>query len=440
MRRAWIAALLLALAPAAARAADAPPDTTLDQYLGRMADSTDVYFGPAAAPVDTAGLDSALTWGLAHPQAAGRTPLRPRFGPWFHFNRVDGPVYGASATVGLAEETGRLAGSIGWAAGPGLVLGAGRFQRAVERGGTRWLLDLTGGRFTASMNRDDPADALTVLQAFVTGSDRSHYLRHDGVRVSLARETPVLRAEVAYRDMLESPRAVTATWTAFGGRADLDTNLAAAWGRVREVAFDVGAKLPRHGLYAEASYATSGRALGSDFEYRRTRLAAGLDLPLARVASLVPQVIYGRLSGRMVPQAAFYLGGSGTLRSLDHDAVGGTGLALARVEVIGASDVLAAAHVPHPEMLSLQLGAFAASGAVWGDDPYGGPGAAGVDWPRRAGWRSEAGLSLLYRPGLPEPESLIRLNVAWPIGPGAHETRWSLGYTRALDLLHPFGE
>jgi hypothetical protein len=35
-----------------------------------MSDSTAAYFGATAAHTDTAGLDSALTYGLAHPRPA----------------------------------------------------------------------------------------------------------------------------------------------------------------------------------------------------------------------------------------------------------------------------------------------------------------------------------------------------------------------------------
>ena len=53
------AAALLWLAAASARAQDAPADTLLDAYVRQMRDSTDQWFGSTAAPVDTAGLDSA---------------------------------------------------------------------------------------------------------------------------------------------------------------------------------------------------------------------------------------------------------------------------------------------------------------------------------------------------------------------------------------------
>jgi len=122
-----------------------------------------------------------------------------------------------------------------------------------------------------------------------------------------------------------------------------------------------------------------------------------------------------------LPGAAgfFYLGGQHSLRSLTGDSRGGTGLALARLDVVESPDLLTLAHIPHPAMLPLQAGVFAASGAVWGADPYGGPSVPGLDWPRRQGWLSEAGASLIYQPGIPDPLWMLRLNVAWPLGPRA---------------------
>src|SRR5262249_7764416 len=69
---------------------------------------------------------------------------------------------------------------------------------------------------------------------------------------------------------------------------------------------------------------------------------------------------------------AFYLGGTRSLRSVHGDTYGGTGLALARVDLIEMPDVLEVLHIPHPAMTPIQLAVFAATGSVWGTDPYGG--------------------------------------------------------------------
>jgi len=146
----------------------------------------------------------------------------------------------------------------------------------------------------------------------------------------------------------------------------------------------------------------------------------------------VPQFSYGRLTGDLPPQASFYLGGSGSLRSLHRDQRGGSGLALAKLDLIGAQDLLALLHIPHPEALPLQGALFAATGAGWGRDPYTGTVVPGGDWPDRRGWVSEAGASLLYNTAL---FPTLHLSYAWPIGPGPHEGRWTVWFARPLDLL-----
>src|SRR3989442_14131546 len=81
-------------------APSAAPDTTLDQFLGRLSDSTSAYFGISAAAPDTAGLASALAYGLLHPAPIPPVRLRSAVLPDFGFNRVDGPVYSLTARLG----------------------------------------------------------------------------------------------------------------------------------------------------------------------------------------------------------------------------------------------------------------------------------------------------------------------------------------------------
>jgi hypothetical protein len=208
---------------------------------------------------------------------------------------------------------------------------------------------------------------------------------------------------------------------------------------VHELDYTVAARTPWLPFTAEAEYATSSRKIGSDFEYRRYRVGLGGDFALGRTFALVPQFAYGRLTGDALPQESFYLGGSRTLRSIEGDAIGGTGMTLARLDLLELPDVLALLHVPHPALLPLQVGAFVATGAVWGVDPYGGPTRRGIDLPEEEEFRHEAGVSLLYRPGLPDPTTYVQLGWAWPLGTHSGPPRFSLSYTRGVDLVKPFG-
>ncbi len=441
-----LTALALAMAPVAPALAQAPPptggpDSSLHRFLGSLADSTDRYFGLVAAPPDTTGLDSALAVRLAGPWPGPRTRTRFSYRPDLAFNRVDGNRWGASAALGSRGERWRVEGDLGYAAGSDRWLGGGRLLTGIRRRGTFWRLQLRGGRHTASMDRDHDEGALATVRALARGSDRQHYLRRDGFRVTISGDAPGWHAGIEYRDWLESPLVVTTRWNLARQPLDAPTNLAATLGRTRELGLDAGFRWPGLPLQSQITHHTSDRALGSDFRYRRTRVALAAELPLRDHVSFLPQLVYGRLAGDAVPQAAFYLGGPHTLRSLPGAASAGTGFALARLDAIGADDLLALAHIPHPAMLPIQGGLFVATGAVWGPDPYGpfgGPGTPTGGWPPRNAWRSEAGLSLLYRPGVPDENAYLRLHLAWPLGTGRGEIRWSVSYSRALDLLRPW--
>jgi hypothetical protein len=433
------------LAPASAaegRGAGEPaePDTSVERFLGGLADSTDSYFGASAAPVDTAGLDSALAYAFENPLVENlKGTLRPALSPWFDFNRVDGAVWGLGAGIGREPRWGRIGVEAGWAAGPDDLLGGVRYEKHLGPETARWTLRVRGGRRTANLDRARGDSYLSTMRALVTGGDRSHYLRREGFGATLARQTPTYRMSAGWRDERELPLAVTATWNLFGRTPEVPWNAAAARGRAREFEFEGLWRVPWAPVQAQAVHHTSSRSFGSDFEYRRTFLAAGADVGLGRHFSLVPQLGYGRLSGEAVAQASFYLGGSRTLRSLEGQSRGGTGLALARLDLIAVPDLLALARIPHPAMFPLQGSVFLASGATWGADPYGGPSRPGLDWPNQEEWQSEAGFALHWQPGIPDPQSYLRFSFGF--GLGANDGRnFTVTYTRALDLLRGLGE
>ena len=413
-------------------------DTTLGGYLRALRDSTDAYFGAVAAPPDTAGLDSARIVALANPtpwHRFGRSKLS--FFPSFGFNRVDGPVLGGGARYGRPAGWGRLEGRLATATGPNLTLGRLSYERRFTREGSTWGALIMGGRRTQPMDREASDVELSALRAFLNGADRKHYLRRDGVETKVFREGRVHRLGLAYRDMLESSRVTTATWNLFHHAPLVVDNLAATTGRARELEFEVLAHVPHTPVIAQVLHATSGRALASAFEYRRTLVGLGADVGLGHAISWLPQAEYGALGGTPLPQQAFYLGGPATLRSLPGEGLGGTRIAFARSEWFYLRDVLAFTHRGNRTALPMYLGAFAATGAVWGRDPYTGVTEPGGDWPHESAWRSEAGVSLLYQPGLPHPTDFVRINVAWPLGPG-DGNRVSISFGRALDLLRPF--
>ena len=429
---ALVTTLATAPRPAAAQT-PAASDTSLGGFLGAFSDSTDRYFGISAVPVDTAGLDTVLFDSARRP----RRRLELGFSPTFDFSRVDGSTPGLSGSIGVTAPElghtgwGKLQGGISRANGPHVTLGGVRYKNPLVLARQPFDLDLWGGRRTAHLDRDDE-DFLRMVGAFLLGSDWTQYYRSEGFEGSVTHRQGWWRASAGYRDVLQSPLHTTATWNLFGRDLERPGNLAATRGRAHELEYTATAQWPRLPLRTEIGYQTSSRRLGSDFEYRRLRAAAGLDLSLGHFASLVPQFSYGRLTGDLVPQASFFLGGSSTLRSLHRDERGGSGLALAKLDLIGAQDLLAVLHIPHPAVLPLQGALFAATGALWGRDPYTGAVVRGGNWPDQRDWVSEAGVSLLYNSAL---FPTLHCSYARPIGPGPHEGRWTMWFARPLDLL-----
>jgi hypothetical protein len=288
------------------------------------------------------------------------------------------------------------------------------------------------------MDRERTNLRLVSAVAFLFGEDGHHYLRRRGWELGLRRELSFAELGVSYRDMDESAIATSAAWSVFHDFTSPYDNLAAHTGRARELEYAGNATVDPLPVEIEVIYQTSGNAIGSDFEYRRTRVAASGDIGLGSWGTIVPQVAYGRLTGEAVPQASFYLGGSRSIRSLSAGSRGGTGYAVGRLDVIGVTDVLETLHVPHPAFLPLQLGAFTAAGAVWGVDPFGGPTRSGTDWPSSGDWVSEAGVSLIYQPGIPDPTTLIRVNYAVALGPAWESNVFSISVSVAKDFLRRF--
>jgi hypothetical protein len=454
-RRTWVLALALAaqIVAGAARAdaqadaqtaakADAPAaagsDSSLHRFLGSLADSTDRYFGLIAAPVDTAGLDSTLEARLEKPWGGPRRRAYHSILPMYRFLRVDGSLWGGKVSLGNLRERWQVSGDVGYADGSNTWLGGGEVSVSQRKEETVWRLTVAGGRRTEPINRDWDEFEIAALRALFSGNDNQSYLRRDGFAAGLTRVGGGWRAALKYRYWREAPLAVASTYNFAHDPLVNPGNLAATRGRAGELGIDGLTRIPGTLFRAQLGFRWSDDAIGSDFDYRRLRLGLAGDLPAGRHASFVPQAVYGRLSGDAVPQAEFYLGGPGTLRSVPTESFGGTGLAVGRLDVIGHDDILALMHIPHPAMFPIQIGLFAATGAVWGPDPFGGPGTDDETWPEVSAWRSEAGFSFLYRPGLPDEEAYLKINAAWPVGPVDHEVRWSVTYSRALDLLKPF--
>jgi len=433
-------ALVLVSAPALAQASrdslGATADSSLARYLQSLRDSTDLYFAGSAPPVDTTGLDSAQAFAFAHP---GRHYQSHRLSlgawPWVGFNRVDGPRYGAGASFGRRGWIGEFTGKVAYAVGPDTWLGSGRWDKWLREGTRRWKFSIEAGRLTALMNRDRVDPYFSELQGFLTGNDTQRYLRRDGLEAAVAVAHPAWRGAVTFRDQLESPLPVTASWSLTDDPLTVPDNLPATRARVHELGYSLAMRVPLTNFTAEGGYWSSSHSIGSSLEYRRARVALGGDIGLGRWFALIPQAAYGHATGEAVPQEAFFLGGTTSLRSIHGDTYGGTGVALARLDLYEMPDILEVLHLPHPAMTPIQLAAFVATGSVWGTDPYGGPPREGGDWPDKDDFIGDAGVSVLYRPGLPDPAAYLKINWGWRLGPGGGNYLVSVAYSHAVDLV-----
>lgn len=442
-RRQFALALAFALAslvPAvAARAEDAPADTALQRYFRSVSDSTDAYFGLSAQPADTSGLDSTLFYLLDHPNEKRRRQGRlVSFAPSFAFNRAIAVLYGGSAAAGNNTGLGQLKGTLEWANGPDDWYGGGEYalSRYGEMDEPAWSFRVRAGRRYTALDRDYFDPAIRTGVALFSGGDRYSYLRDDGVRAEYRRRWRGWRVTLGYRNELESPLVTTATWNLVNSPLDLVTNFPAALGRTSEAQVHLYGDLPRLPIKLEASMWNAGGALGGDLGYHRYRGAAGGAIGLGRHFALAPQAEYGRLFGAALPQDIFYSGGQHSLVTVTPQSLQGTGYSSGRAELIMHDDLLQMLRLRKNAALPIQLAAFAASAARWGYDPATGEARlTSQNQPGRQEWISEAGLSLMFRVGLPDPQSFLRLDYAWPVGPGDREPTLFLGYRRTLHML-----
>jgi len=444
-RRLFLAGLVLGLAFAGtARAAEpTPPDTTFDAYMRGLSDSTDTWFGVTAAPVDTAGLDSALAAGLARgprTRSVGRRPRRVslEWTPAPGYNRVDGAQLGLG--LGLSGPwPGEFSGRAQWTSGGRDLIGEGGW-----RGAHRWralgsalgTLALSAGRWTEPFDRDAYDPVFATAAAFAWGGDHHDYLRRDGWRASARLAAERAWVGLDWRDHAESPRGASTDWNLFGADLARVANRAATAGRARELGFLADTEVPGTRFRVQVAHRTSDPRMGSDFRYRRTTLAAGGDVSLGRRLALVPQGTWGRLTGDVLPQDELFLGGSPDLRTLERNERSGAGRAFVRADLVWVDDLGSDLHLPLPAWMPLYASVYAAAAALWGNDP-----ATGLarrtrrDLPARGDWLPEVGVTLAWRTGVPEPMSALRLEYAWPVGPGDRGAGFQVSYQAPLHVL-----
>ena len=410
-----------------------------DDFLRDLADSTDEAFGATTAEFDTTGLDS-LEWAGGLGPRRSRDDGKPRILPVSRFHRAEGSVLGAR-TVWNARGLGRIEAEGAY----GFAMKAGRYDfawrrtlwsddraRRAPRGGGRAArvgsrvdLELAYGRETVPFAPEHAQPFSSTLGAVATGRDRQSFFERRGFTVELSFRIPGGRAYAGYRDARERAMSRETRFTLIGADALVPGVTPADPDRYRE---GFG------GWIYEREDWDAGAAIEARIADARWRLRGVMakGLRLGRWVKAHAQVEAGAASTDAPRQRRFELGGPMAVPSLGYGIGGGDHLLVGKLELVEGHDFLRALHLPHPDILVLQPSVFVQGGAVW--DEAGRRNVVFASVPANA-WKGSAGFALVYRPGLPDPETFWRFQTAWPVGRDSGVARFSLAIGRPFDLL-----
>lgn len=425
-------------------AADEEPRDSLEILLEGLRRTTDERFGEATV-LDTVGLDSLLARRLLDPASGPNTRdryLQPTLA--LRYNRAEGPVLGAgfdrwsrqlgtiSASGAYASGTEAVLHEVGWRRIFWLSSPYGfQDRRDVSRDWNQPGVSLFGARVvytreTGLFAPEHSQRALSTLNAVFLGTDRQSYYERRGVDASLRLRISAWDFAAGFRTAREKPYERNATFSVFGsddrvpGVRPADQGDYHSWrGRA--------AWLPASQRYA---IALEGQGLGNDGW--RLRSVLGAAAGITRSVKAFAQVEGGAADPASPRQRKFELGGPRAVASLPFGTGSTDHLLLGKLELIHGESLLELLRLPRPDFFDLQLGAFFHYGVAW-DDPAGRE--VVFSKPPSNAWKGTAGLSLAYRPGLPDPRTFWRFQFGWPVGPEAGEFRVTLAIGREFDLV-----
>ncbi len=445
------AALLLACALLAvalggtARAQGAPPPAGADSlslFLKSLGDSTDATYGAQSVAFDTTGLDSLAAGALAHPPRIPRRRQGGSLTPLSRFHRAEGWVLGLRTRVG-APRPGwlGLSGAYGFgdhlgrydfdyrrtlyasASAPGARRGE---PGTIDDGVTRLDLTLRYERSTAAVMPEHSLMALSSIAAWGGGRNRQNVYETRGGTAALTLWAGDFRVDAGVRRAVDDAMPRVTDWSLFGPRQGAPANALAAHDRYTEPIGSLAFARPDWQCAAVID------ARGGGTDRWRLRGVLGKSLRVGRTIKAFAQVEGGAAAARAPLQRRFELGGTLALPSLPYGVGDTDHLVLGKLELVGSGDALRAVGVHPPDWLVLQPYAFAEAGAVWND--VGGRDVVFARVPKDA-WRGSAGAGLAYRLGIPDPNALARLFVAWPVGQDAGTARFGLSLGTTFDLV-----
>jgi hypothetical protein len=438
-------AVLATATPARAFAENAAPDApgdSLGAYFKGLSDSTDVSFGAQSVTFDTTGLDSLAWSALDRPPSLERRRRGLALTPLLGFHRAEGWIFGAggrlgsrpagwfdgSGTYGFANREGRYAAGYRrtlFYRGPRsarVLADAGRIADEA----TRLDAEVRYARASLPFMPEHASARLFNFSAALTGKDSPSLYEQRGVTGALTLWTGDWRFGLGVRHAQEEAMFLETDWVLVGKRSEVPPNTLAQPDEYTEPFGGIG-------FYRsdwELGALVEGRGGGADRWRLRSVLAKALRL--GGSVKAYAQIEGGAAAANAPPQRRFELGGVRAVPTLPVDVGGTDHLLLGKLEFIEAHDLLGAVGLPHPDWLVLQPMLFFHGGAVW--DDAGGRNIVFSTPPSEA-WRGAAGAGLAYRLGIPEPDVLARLYVAWPIGPRSGTTQFRVSIGTTFDLL-----
>lgn len=428
--------------PAPAPAAGPAPADSFARFLEDLNDSTDAFFGASSVEFDTTGLDTLTARALDRPPVLPRARVRASTFPVLGYHRALGATVGAGHRHGLGSAgtldlrgsyaTGARLGRYAFAwrrtlwspGGPLPAYQAMRAGRIGER--TRLDLDLRYARENLAFMPEHADPDFGATGALISGSGAQSIYEARGASGGLTLWTGDWRFGAGVRDAREKPLPVTTRFSLLGDEDSVEPNTAAAADRFTEP-------------FAGVAFFRSDWELGGVLDARggggdrwRVRAALGKALRLGGHLKATTQLEAGAAAARAPRQRRFELGGARAVPTLAYGRGGTDHLLLGRTELLASPDVLDALGLPHPRWLVLQPSLFVDYGNAW-DDPAGRD--VLLSSPPGAGWRGSAGGGFAWRLGVPEPDVMMRLWMAWPIGPRAGVPSFNMSVGRAFDLV-----
>lgn len=271
-----------------------------------------------------------------------------RAGPPLRYNRVEGLVFGLQRdplSLRDPDETARIYGQFGYAfALKDLRYTVGIESKLIRDEETGLKFGVSYRKQTLTPDRWKTSYAENSLGTLGFGYDFFDYYEAEGLSVYAVQALPhALRLTAGFRAEEHRPLAPNTSWSLFEAE-DFRPNPRAREGRLHAAFASLeGGEIRDHeDLPMGAAFraaATLGTAFGGDLHVNRYEADARTFLPLSPDTRLGLRLRAGYATSGAPIQTQFTIGGIGSLRSYDQNALRGTRMLLGNVEYIldGAS-------------------------------------------------------------------------------------------------------